>query len=81
MGVLTDLVVTEIETTGSGTIPAGATEVSIINNGTTDATLSTVINTGKVPGGSTKTLGMNGRTYPIIYYNANGNQVFITVIR
>jgi hypothetical protein len=76
-----NLTITEIETVAAGTIPEGAVEVSIINAGAGTAFLGPSAGTGRVPAGSTKTMGNGVRTLPVIYFDGNGSQCYITVLR
>lgn len=64
---------TSINTTGSGSVPIGASEVSFFNNGSLDAT----VNGTPLPAGVTRTFGFKNDILVAIAYDGNGEQLLI----
>jgi len=64
---------TSVNTTGAGTVPIGASEISFFNNGSIDAT----VNGTPLPAGVTRTFGFKNDIDTAIAYNGNGEQVLI----
>ena len=64
---------TSVVTTGTHNVPVGATEVSIFNNGTGDAT----VNGTKIPAGVTRTFGFKNPLAAIIACDGGGTEELI----
>ena len=64
---------TSVNTTGAGSVPIGASEISFFNNGSLDAT----VNGTPLPAGVTRTFGFKNDIDTAIAYNGNGEQVLI----
>lgn len=64
---------TSVASTGVTNIPAGATEISIFNNGTGDATVNGVV----CPPGVTRNFGMRNPTSAVIVCDGGGTEELI----
>lgn len=73
-----NLQITEIEASGSGTIPEGCQFIGVYNAGSADAYISAVDGQGRVPAGTSKTFPAGTSTYPTMFYRAAGTTLLIT---
>lgn len=69
-------VITPTEATGAGTIPAGYTNICILNTGAAVATVAG----GRLPAGAAVNFNWCGRPYNQIAYDATGTTIQIYAI-
>lgn len=73
--------ITDIVTSGTGTIPEGAVAFGVINTGAGNGFFGPVDGQGLIPAGTSVTFPATQRTYPVMFYIATGTTLIIKVIK